>query len=105
MSLSDTLLRLSAGGCLALLAACVVIPVPVGTTSQRTVAPAQPAPQQTVVRQAPSSTTTTTTTSQAACARDEIRVASGKCRKRDLYSGGNGGGGGGGGSDNGGGWN
>jgi hypothetical protein len=105
MPLSDTVLRLSAGGCLGLLVACVVVPVPVGTTSQRTVAPAQPTSQQTLVRQAP-----VTSTAQTVCAPDEIRVASGGCRKRDLYrsgddSGGSGGGGGGGGSDNGGGWN
>lgn len=83
MSFANSALRLSIAACsLALLASCVVYSTKPPATPVA-LAPA-PAPQQ----------ARPTTSAPAACARDEVRVASGECRARNLYAGGNSGGGG-----------
>ena len=81
MSLSSSASRAAAVGfCLTALAACVVVPIPLGTT--QTASPA--------VKTAAPAAATPVAAGQAACARDEVRVASGDCRKRSLYQGGGG---------------
>jgi len=78
--LSSSASRVAAVGfCLTALAGCVVVPIPLGTTQT-----ASPAVKTAASAGAP------VAAGQAACARDEVRVASGDCRKRSLYQGGGG---------------
>ena len=85
MSFAISALRLSiAAGSLALLAACVAY----STSPPATPTALAPAP-------APHRQARPATTAPAACAPDEIRVASGECRARNLYAGGTAAGGGG----------
>ena len=86
--------------CLVSLASCVVVPLGTTTYTMPAAQPAAPAPQTKVVPKASTQVRTATPTTPVveACSLDEIRTASGECRKRP-------GGGGGGGGSGGGGWN
>jgi hypothetical protein len=88
--------------CLVSLASCVVVPLGTTTYTVPAAQPAAPASQTKVVPKASTQVRTTTQPPVQTCALDEVRTASGECRKRP--SGGGAGSGGGGGGSPGGGW-